>query len=59
MTISSKRIKVTLRANTYYYEQGNIQFSLGTKFNGNTSGSDNKAIAESLVEFIKKRENSF
>ena len=58
MTISSKQIAGTLRANTYYYEEGNIQFSLDTKFNGAASGGDNNAIAESLVEFIKKSENS-
>ena len=58
MSISSKQIEGTLRANTYYYEEGNIQFNLDTKFNGSASGSDNNAIAESLVEFIKKSENS-
>jgi len=58
MTISSKEIAGTLRANTYYYEEGNIQFSLDTKFNGNAAGGDNNAIAQSLVEFIKNSENS-
>ena len=58
MTISSKEIAGTLRANTYYYEEGNIQFSLDTKFNGSASGGDNNAIAQSLVEFIKNSENS-
>ena len=58
MNTSSKQIAGTLRANTYYYEEGNIQFSLDTKFNGNASGGDNNAIAQSLVEFIKNSENS-
>ena len=40
------------------HEEGNIQFSLDTKFNGSSSGDDNSSIAESLVEFIKTSENS-
>ncbi len=58
MTISTKQINGTLRANTYYYEEGNIQFSLDTKFDGVAQGGDDNAVAESLVEFIKKCENS-
>ena len=56
--INSKDIKGTLRANTYYYEEGNIQFNLDTKFEGKAEGGDDAAIANSLVEFIKKSENS-
>jgi len=55
---NQKSIKGTLKANTYYYEEGNIQFSLDTKFNGAATGGDNSAIADSLVEFIKTSENS-
>ena len=58
LDIGSKQIQGNLKANTYYYEEGNIQFSLDTKFNGNASGGDNAAIADSLVEFIKTSENS-
>ena len=58
LDINGKQIKGALRANTYYYEEGNIQFSLDTKFNGSDSGGDNASIAESLVEFIKTSENS-
>ena len=58
LDINGKQIKGTLRANTYYYEEGNIQFNLDTKFNGNANGGDNNAIATSLVEFIKTSENS-
>ena len=58
LDISGKQIKGTLKANTYYYEEGNIQFNLDTKFNGNAKGGDNNAIADSLVEFIKTSENS-
>ena len=58
MDINSKHINGTLRANTYYYEEGNIQFSLDTKFEGSATGDNDNAVAESLVEFIKKSENS-
>ena len=58
MDINPKDIKGTLRANTYYYEEGNIQFNLDTKFDGKAEGGDDNAVATSLVEFIKKSENS-
>ncbi len=58
MGINSKEIKGALRANTYYYEEGNIQFNLDTKFDGTASGDDNAAIADSLIDFIKTSENS-
>ena len=58
MDINTKDIKGTLRANTYYYEEGNIQFNLDTKFDGKAEGGDDNAVATSLVEFIKKSENS-
>ena len=56
--INGKQIKGTLKANTYYYEEGNIQFNLDTKFNGTASGGDFASIADSLIEFIKTSENS-
>ena len=58
MDINSKEVKGTLKANTYYYEEGNVQFNLDTKFDGSASGDDNAAIAESLIDFIKTSENS-
>ena len=58
MNINGHQIKGNLRANTYYYEEGNVQFSLDTKFNGNANGGDNNAVADSLIEFIKTSENS-
>ena len=58
LDINGKQIKGILKANTYYYEEGNVQFSLDTKFNGSASDGDNNTIAESLVEFIKTSENS-
>ena len=58
MNVNSKQIEATLKANTYYYEEGNIQFNLDTNFKGTAQGGDNNAIAESLVEFIKTSENS-
>lgn len=51
-------MKGTLRANTYYYEEGNIQFNLDTKFDGSAEGGDDAEVAANLVEFIKTSENS-
>ena len=56
--ISGKQVKGTLRANTYYYEEGNIQFNLDTKFNSSIQGGDNNTIAVNLIEFIKTSENN-
>ena len=58
LDIGSKHIKVTLNTNTYYYEEGNIKFNSETKFDGNAKVGDNNAITDSMVEFIKTRENS-
>ena len=58
LDINSKGVKGTLKANTYYYEEGNIQFNLDTKFDGSADGGDNNQIADSLVDFIKTSENS-
>ena len=58
LDIGGKGVKGTLRANTYYYEEGNIQFSLDTKFDGSAEGGDNAEVAANLVEFIKTSENS-
>ena len=58
LDISGKQVKGTLRANTYYYEEGNIQFNLDTKFNKTIQGGDNDSTAANLIEFIKTSENS-
>ena len=58
MDINGNKVKGTLKANTYYYEEGNVQFNLDTKFTGYANGNDNEEIAENLVEFIKSSENS-
>ena len=55
---SGKHVKGTLKASTYYYEEGNIQFNLDTKFDSNIQGGDNNSIAANLIEFIKTSENS-
>ena len=58
LDIGGKGVKGTLRANTYYYEEGNIQFNLDTKFDGSADGGDDAEVAANLVEFIKTSENS-
>jgi capping protein alpha len=58
LNLKNYSVNGTLKANTYYYEEGNVQFNLDTKFNGSAKGGDSNAIADALIEFIKKSENS-
>ena len=47
-----------VKANTYYYEEGNIQFNLKTDFDEKLSleGSEEQ-IAKDVVQLIKTRED--
>ena len=54
---SSKTLKGSVKANTYYYEEGNIQFNLKTEFSENISGDDDASIARGIVSTIEKKEN--
>ena len=58
LNIKNNSINGTLKAATYYYEEGNVQFNLDTKFNGSTKGGDAAAIADGLIKKKKKSENS-
>ena len=58
LNLSTKQAKGSLKANTYYYEEGNIQFSLETKFSPTNLGGGNEEMAEDLIEYIKTSENS-
>lgn len=53
----SNKVKGNIRANTYYYEEGNIQFNLKTDFDETISGGDDEALAKSLIALIEKKEN--
>lgn len=54
---SSKTLKGSVKANTYYYEEGNIQFNLKTEFSESINGDDDASIAKSIVSTIEKKEN--
>ena len=58
LDISGKKVNGILKAYTYYYEEGNIQFSLDTKFDTTIGGGDNNTVVDNLIEFIKMSENS-
>ena len=47
----------TIKANTYYYEEGNIQFNLKTEFDEKVNGSSDTEIASSVISIIEKKEN--
>jgi len=49
----------SIKINTYYYEEGNIQFNLDKEFNTNlTSDEENETLAKDIIDFIKESENA-
>ena len=58
LDINSNNIKGNIKANTYYYEEGNIQFNLNTNFDENIKGNNNEEIAIAFVKAIEKNENN-
>ena len=56
--IKSKKIKGNIKTNTYYYEEGNIQFNLNTNFDESVSGSSNSDISNNIYKIIEKSENN-
>ena len=57
LDIGAKNVKGSVKANTYYYEEGNIQFNLKTDFNETVSGEGDDSLAKNLVALIEKKEN--
>lgn len=57
LNLSGNKIKGNVRANTYYYEEGNIQFNMENNQEGHAQGGDNATIAKSFIDFIKETEN--
>jgi capping protein alpha len=56
--ILSKKLKGNIKANTYYYEEGNIQFNLNTNFNNDINGNSDNDIADNIIKLIEKNENN-
>ena len=51
-------LKGMVRANTYYYEEGNIQFNLKQELEEKlTSQNEDEAFAKEVISLIEKREN--
>lgn len=58
---SANTFKVTgnVKINTYYYEEGNIQFNLDKEFNTVLSANnENEELATNIMEFIRESENA-
>lgn len=53
LNLSDKSVHGVLKANTYYYEEGNVQLHIDNKFDSKISGD----IPTALIEFIEKSEN--
>ena len=56
--INEKKLKGSIKANTYYYEEGNIQFNLNTNFNNDINGNSDNDIADNIIKLIEKNENN-
>lgn len=54
---SSWKLKGTVKANTFYYEEGNIQFHLETNFDETIPLGDDDTIAKSVINKIELNEN--
>lgn len=54
LDLGSNHAKGNVRSNTYYYEEGNIQFNLDTSPEGNITGE----LAKGFLNFIKKSEDA-
>ena len=52
-------LKGSLKLNTYYYEEGNVQFNLKRDFTENFKNEkENEHFCQEIIEFIEKSENS-
>lgn len=55
---NSYKLSGNIKINTYYYEEGNIQFNLDKEFSANlNSNEESEDLANDVIEFIKKKEN--
>ena len=56
---NSFQVKGNVKANTYYYEEGNIQFNLNKEFLENfNSTTSEEGLAKEIIEFIENVENN-
>lgn len=55
---SDGSVNGSIRANTYYYEAGNVQFSLKNDFKDKVSADGNKERAAEFIKCIEKNENA-
>ena len=53
LNLGNKKCHGVVKANTYYYEEGNVQLNIDTKVDSTISGD----IPTALIEFIEKSEN--
>jgi hypothetical protein len=53
----SYSLKGTVKANTFYYEEGNIQFNLNNEFNETFIVEDEETLGSEVVKIIEEKEN--
>lgn len=56
---STFKVSGSIKINTYYYEEGNIQFNLDKDFNTVLSANnEDEELAKSIIDFIRESENA-
>lgn len=58
LDLNSMKLTGNIRANTYYYEEGNVQFNLNTNWDTEIIEKSGDAMAEEIINFIETSENS-
>ena len=58
LDLSSKKMQGKIKADTYYYEEGNVQFILNQDYEDDVTGDDDAQIADCVINLIQEHENT-
>ena len=56
--LSTKKMTGKIKADTYYYEEGNVQFILNQDYEDDVTGDDDTQIADCIINLIQEHENT-
>lgn len=57
LDLNDKKVAGGIKINIIYYEDGNVQFNFGKKYETRNNGRDDESIADELISFVEKNEN--
>ena len=57
LDLNDKKVTGEIRINTFYYEDGNVQFNFKKNYETKNKGNDVEYMANELIRFIEKNEN--